>query len=636
MNSKRFATAIFLAAFALPVFAAPPEMISTEQFAADVTQFLQTEIAAHAAAVTNLNPPQPTVLGVPTAGDFTWGSFMRALSAVAALTGETNIAGRDVPAFAGQIGLIEAREGGKTFAQLGSALTLRHYGMNLATNALWQSLTPAEQNEWRSLLNPARFYDFQTHHVINLPENYMGVASRIVTMDVLFGLVTNRAEADNILDHAAGQFLHGALYTDDNMPTGRYDRYSQEYARFVYDAAGNLGRKDIQAADAPALKAVMKTWWGLVTKEGYSYPWGRTIGDMSYMDTLDIVGFLAEHPEFRPAPLPELASVYFAAFNSLRRDYEPDRHLLNMFGFGRGNFHYMTVQRQWQQTTDYFYKSAESLEKLLAAMRAEHVTEFPATPDLPPVARFDFFRKGAREAGVWLVRQGPMRFALPFTTGGATGFRAGLDDYLPAPHGLPGFAAPVEQIAPVLTPFLELTNGQVLAACDGADEIIPDKDGFGVTALWHRFAEINVASANTNADLPFGVPEKFADLGLTSEVKWKLDGDTLTRTEKITAAKPITIRHFSVIFPSTANSVSTRLERGRRIDTFTGANATLEVSAASPDVAFTESLQATGNSAMGKGTRGAIPLILQIKAADLKLKPGQPFEWTFRIKSRPE
>ena len=163
---------------------------------------------------------------------------------------------------------------------------------------------------------------------------------------------------------AAGQFLEGALYTDDNLPTGRYDRYSQEYARFIYDASHNLGRADVQSAVEPALKAVMPTWYGLVSPEGYGYPWGRTIGDMSYLDSMEIIGFLAEHPEFRPAPLADLASVYYAAWNSLLRDYETDKHLLNIFGPGRGNYHYMTPERQWQQTTGLFFKSADSLKRL--------------------------------------------------------------------------------------------------------------------------------------------------------------------------------------------------------------------------------------------------------------------------------
>ena len=628
MNSKCLVIATFFGAVALPIFA-EPGMVSTEQFAADATHFLQTEIAAHAAAVTNLNPPQKMVLGVPTAGDFTWGSFMRAVAECSALTGETNIAGRDVPAFLGQLGLIESRQGGKTFSQLGSALTLRHFGTNLESNAIWQSLTPSEQDEWRALLNPNRFYNPMTHHVIGLPENYMGVASRIITMDYQFGLTTNLDSANDILEHAAGQFLRGAHYTDDNLPTGRYDRYSQEYARFVYEAAGNIGRPDIRAAVAPSLTYVMETWYALVTPEGYGYPWGRTIGDMSYIDTMDIIGFLAEHPEFRPAPLQDLASVYYAAWNSLQRDYEPDRHLLNMFGFGRGNYDYMTVARQWQQTTGYMAKGGESLQKLIAALRAEGVTNFPAVPQLPRVARFDFFRTGDREAGVWLVRQGPIRFALPITTG----IRPGISDYLPAPHGLPGFAAPVEQLAPVLTPYLELSDGRVLAAGDGADQIIPDGNGLGLTAIWHRFAEINMNPGTNNPDLPFGQAEHLADAGLTSEVAWALSGDTLVRRETISSTNTIIIRHFSVVFPSTANSVSTRLENGQRVDRFTGSNATLEFSAASRNVTFNESLQATGNSAMGKGTRGPIPLILHLDADNVAVSPGKPFEWTCQIRT---
>jgi hypothetical protein len=501
--------------------------------------------------------------------------------------------------------------------------------MNLQTNAVWQSLTPSEQDEWRSLLNPDRFYNPVTHHVVGLPENYMGVASRIITMDYQFGLITNLDSANDILDHAAGQFLRGAHYTDDNLPTGRYDRYSQEYARFTYEAAGNIGRTDIQAAVSPALTSVMKTWYALVTPEGYGYPWGRTIGDMSYIDTMDIIGFLADHPQFRPAPLADLASVYYAAWNSLQRDYEPDRHLLNMFGFGRGNYDYMTVSRQWQQTTGYMAKGGESLQKLIAALRAEGITEFPAVPQLPRVARFDFFRTGDREAGVWLVRQGPIHFTLPITTG----IRPGITDYLPAPHGLPGFAAPVEEEAPVLTPYLELPDHRVIAASDGADKIIPDGNGLGFTATWHRFAEINTNPGTNNPDLPFGQPEQFADIGLTSEVTWRLSGDTLIRTETVSATSPIIIRHFSVIFPSTANVVSTRFENGRRVDRFTGTDATLEFSAISRNTIFNESLLATGDSAMGKGTRGPIPLLLHIDADNLSISPGNPFQWICRIKT---
>jgi hypothetical protein len=80
----------------------------SDRFVNEATQFLQEEIAAHVLAVKSLDPPQPTVLGVPTQGDFTWGSFMRALTDVTALTGATTVAGQDVPRLLGRLGLIEA------------------------------------------------------------------------------------------------------------------------------------------------------------------------------------------------------------------------------------------------------------------------------------------------------------------------------------------------------------------------------------------------------------------------------------------------------------------------------------------------------------------------------------------------
>ena len=47
----------------------------------------------------------------------------------------------------------------------------------------------------------------------------------------------------------------------------------------------------------------MKLWWDLVSPDGYGYPWGRSLGVVSYLDTLEIAAFLAAHPVFRPAPL---------------------------------------------------------------------------------------------------------------------------------------------------------------------------------------------------------------------------------------------------------------------------------------------------------------------------------------------
>ena len=178
---------------------------------------------------------------------------MRALAAYAETTGQARV-GRPR---SGEVGRQDrtgrAKGGGKAFSQLYAALALRHFGRDLKTNPLWQSFSPEEQTAWRSLLNPERFYDPRTNKVINLAENYLGVAARIASIGYQLGISTDRNFLDKLLDRAAIQFTSGAIYADDAPPTGRYDRYSNEYARYVWEAAEIAGRKDMLDKLRPSL-----------------------------------------------------------------------------------------------------------------------------------------------------------------------------------------------------------------------------------------------------------------------------------------------------------------------------------------------------------------------------------------------
>src|ERR1044072_6519170 len=179
--------------------------------------------------ISSLERVPTRVISVPTTGEFSWGTFMRALASYADTTGNKQLGGRDLAKWIGQIGLIEAKAGSKAFSQLYAALALRYFGRDLKTNALWLSLSPEEQTAWRSLLNPERFYDPKTNKVINLPENYLGVASRIASISYELGVSTDRNFLDRLLDRAAIQFTSGKSFADDSPPTGRYDGYSNEY-----------------------------------------------------------------------------------------------------------------------------------------------------------------------------------------------------------------------------------------------------------------------------------------------------------------------------------------------------------------------------------------------------------------------
>src|SRR5712692_8867324 len=613
----RFASSLILLLFFSLVSGAQTSRptIETSSLDREITDFLDKEMLAHLDDIKSYNPPPDKVFNAGTTGEYTWGSFMNAVGAYAAMSGKRTLGKHDLAREVGQIGLVEYRLKGTRFSQLYGVLALRSFGRDLNTNPVWQSLNEEERAHWRKWLDVSAFYDPKTQQVINLPENYLGVAARIASVSYQLGLLKDRALVDGVITRAARPFSNGGLYSDDAPPTGRFDRYSNEYARFVWEAAEAAERKDLLDAVRPSLKEQMKLWWDLVLPDGYGYAWGRSMGVVSYMDTMEIVGFLGQHPEFRPAPLEQLASAYYQAWRWLRHDYNDKAHTLSVFAFGRGNYAYITREREWQQTVNFFGKGALAHERLAKALAREKISTFPAEIVRPDVARFAFFRRGDRPAGVWLVRQGPIYFTLPI----ATGTKPGVADYLPAPHGLPGFANPVEQVYPSLVPFLELADGRVLVAGDAADEVYPAADGKSLRVVWRRWAVIGAKAG------------QLADPHITAEVEWRLEGKTLTREETLKSTEAVTVKRWWIAVPTTAATGQVEFKQGQRWDRMNLGEATLSIAAVA-DWPLMISVKATGDGPLGRGARGQLPLHLIYESHDLQLKPDRPAHWRLTLR----
>jgi hypothetical protein len=238
-----------------------------------------------------------------------------------------------------------------------------------------------------------------------------------------------------------------------------------------------------------------------------------------------------------PGPLSEIAALYNQAWQWLKADYSNERHLFNVFGFGRGNYGYINPTREWQQTGVGLGKLIVANHEFMTALEKEKLAEFPASPSLPEVARFEFFaRSPERQEGVWLYRKGKFQFALPITVG----TKPAVSDYLPIPYGLPGFAAPVEEVYQAMVPFLTLGDGKTYAASDGADEIEPGKGGTSLRIINRKWARIDSKPG-----------ERFEN-GLISDVKWRVENDQLIRTETITADRDTQIKRWSIAVPTTA------------------------------------------------------------------------------------
>src|SRR5438128_3821248 len=305
----------------------------------------------------------------------------------------------------------------------------------------------------------------------------------------------------------------------------------------------------------------------------------------------------------------------------LQNDFNKGTHLLNIFAFGRGDYGYITKEREWQQTTTFLAKVMSAHKMFMQAMASEGIKQFPIAPSLGNVARFEFFRgAGGREFGVWIVRQGEIHFALPFVTGP----KAATSDYEPAPEGFPGLAVPVEKIYPCLVPFLELEDGRTIAAVDGADEIKPGADGMSVTAVWKHWV---VAG---------GKAGEWEDEGIISEVTWSLDGKTLRRAETLTASKALNVRRLRLAVPSRHDRLETLEVNGRRLERLASDSEVLDVQVKQSDWPVRISAFATGDSPLGRSDRGPIPLHLILESSDISLPQGVSKKWEITFSARPK
>src|SRR5258708_18460389 len=62
-----------------------------------IRDFLQREVTAHVDDIRALDPPPDRVLGALTIGEFSWGTFMRALGAYSAFAATTTTPNHDLP-----------------------------------------------------------------------------------------------------------------------------------------------------------------------------------------------------------------------------------------------------------------------------------------------------------------------------------------------------------------------------------------------------------------------------------------------------------------------------------------------------------------------------------------------------------
>ncbi len=272
----------------------------------------------------------------------------------------------------------------------------------------------------------------------------------------------------------------------------------------------------------------------------------------------------------------------------------------------------MAADRCW------FCKTIIANDEFFKALEKENVTSFPAKPTLPDVARFEYFAKGSeKQEGVWLFRQGDLRFALPITVG----TKPAIADYLPAPFGLAGFSAPVEEVYPSFVPFLTLADGKTYAASDGADSIMPGADGHSLKLTNTKWAQVG------------SNPGQRFENGLKSDVEFVVDGGKLVRRETLTAMRDVELKVWKFAYPSTASSSYETFQNGRTTFYLNGREGESTVTFKVPDGTKIRVI-AAGDGKLSKGVLGAIPIHLVAENENIKLASGQTMSWEISVEPK--
>ncbi|RMG71778.1 MAG: hypothetical protein D6722_06325 [Bacteroidetes bacterium] len=594
------------------------EEVETEAMATHLQAVLGRELQASLDAIGEPEQMPAYLFGEPTGGGFSATGLPLALARYRLLTGATQLGPHDLRTWIDTRMQRAVGEGGTTFAQLGVAEVLQYEaeGKSLLRTPWWQVQNQTYQDALRAFLQTRRSYDpdrtetWTNADIGGRPNNYYGVALWLSVRATQLGLDAETALTDSLFARCLGLLeADGGWLDDSKNGRGAFDRYHFEFIRFVYEAAGEAGRRDVQARLRPWVKASGRLWWDLVDPvTGLAVHYGRSRMN-AWGDAAELAAFFASHPDLAPAPPEQVAVVFVRAWNHFfTAQYDTTRHLVRMLDFGRGTNGYAGRDRIWGYSIGTLGKMARAGHILLTALRQRGIPSFPVLMDKGNVSRYQAFRAGNPQFGVYVLSEGPfLHTVIPLA---GQGFSS---EYLPVPYNLPGIELPVAVEGPLLTPWLTLANGTLLGLTEGAGTVSPHAEGLGLGwTQWH--------DAKGQAHDP----------GLRAEVDWTFQPQAGLLRYSLTLRSEAAIEGAKLAWwlPVAADS----WDPGR--GTFFFGPYRYELKTSGDLLPAYPVVEATGNGDLGKGARQPVPFLLRYET-DFSMPAGasRTFSFTWRWRS---
>lgn len=343
---------------------------------------------------------------------------------------------------------------------------------------LEQAVEPATLEQLQRQLDWRSFVRESDLTLINLPNNYYGVAYSIAQIRNLLGWESAGA-ADALLDKALAHYATYSDYgfADETDGQGRFDRYSvlligEIAQRFI----------DVDREPPPQVKAWLRTSAELVLlhagPDGDGFEYGRSIGAYGETAILEVLTAAATLGVLSPEEM-DLAYTLSSVITARYMDFwvDADTASVNLWDHGRRTDTYRGKHRilgeNLSLARQHTYTNA--LWNRLGYQDRVPGADLTAWRQSRPRSTLTWFDRGVHDRALLTVIEGPRLFALPIVNGGPTQHMN--TPYFPIPFSPGLIAGSPDASFPQLITRVTLADGSVLQPLAYLSDVSHTRDG---------------------------------------------------------------------------------------------------------------------------------------------------------------
>ena len=393
---------------------------------------------------------------------------------------------------------------------------------------LEQAISPATLARLRRQLDWRNFVDARTWRLIDLPNNYYGVAFSVARLRMLLGWEDESASAHllaRMLDHYR-TFSGPYGFADETDGDGRFDRYSVLLIAEIahrFTETGMIPTPEVRgwlrrSARLMLLRANMA---------GTGWEYGRSIGAYGETAALEILAAAADLGLLTVEER-DMAYAYSARVAARYADFwlDPDTGSVNMWGRGRRTDAYRDRHRilgeNLSLARQYIYTDAiwNRLGYRDRAPRADYGRWLESLPR----SSFFYFARGAHDRALLTVRDRGHVIGLPLINGAAGQHMH--NPYFPIPFAAGLLQGSADASFPQLVPRITLADGSVLMPLAWFRDVRMERRGVR-TIVTYRMDAMDRMGGN----------DAVQDRRVTVETRYVFSPGRIERADRFTAPR---------------------------------------------------------------------------------------------------